>query len=172
MKKELKILVVDDSRDQRTAARIQLKDHDITVAGSYDEGRELLQYRHRFEVVLVDLLLPASSLFIDMGTEGRPMSLVGQEMPVGIFLALLAAKNGAKYVAVFTDSDHHSHPASACFDAFNKGENQPIPLTVEGAKVLLCNNRSWVENIRDDKHQIVGRIKYWHKLLDYLISIG
>ncbi|MCR4322733.1 MAG: response regulator [Candidatus Azambacteria bacterium] len=146
-RKAMKILVIDDNATHRAAAIAQLKDHNVTVVGTYDEGRDILRKNHDFEVVLADLLMPASEE--NQGPKGR--AFLEQEMPVGIFLALLAAKNGAKYVAVFTDSDHHSHPASACFDDFNlKGENNPTPFMVEGAKTLLSNAVSWVNDFRPD----------------------
>lgn len=172
----MKILVIDDNKDNREAAMAQLGDHETTVVGSYDDGQELVQEKHEFEAVLVDLLMPASGQSI-----GRNEHLVGQEMPVGIFLALLAAKNGAKYVAVFTDSDHHSHPASACFDAFNEREYYPTPFMVEGAKVILSNARSWVSHFRPEdlakamsyeetKNNPSVRAKNWRMLLDYLTA--
>lgn len=140
-----------------------------------------------FDVVLTDLLMPASS------QSCRSSPLAGTEMPVGIFLALLAANNGAKYVAVFTDSDHHSHPASACFDAFNsRGEDNPVPFTVGGAKVVLCNDRGLVKyfypenpgrgvhanEMGSDEYDAVEkglrlgvvRSKDWRGLLDYLMA--
>jgi hypothetical protein len=114
------------------------------------------------------------------------MRFVGQEMPVGIFLALLAAKNGAKFVAVFTDSDHHSHPASACFDDFNEHETEPTSFMVEGAKFLLCNNRNWVRPFHtedlsqamdyeefykdeDAAKKVTIRAKDWRSLFDCLV---
>lgn len=91
-----------------------------------------------FDVVLSDLLVPAS--------KAQGSGLAGKEMPIGIFIGLLAAVKGrAKYVAIFTDSDHHSHPASACFDVFNEqGEDVPTSFTVEGSKILLSNARNWI----------------------------
>lgn len=182
----MKILVIDDSPIHQDAARKQLaEEHDLTIVGSYDEGQTLLGYRswqdrsdkHEFDVVLVDLLMPASR---QMGAYSME-----KELPVGIFLALLAAKNGAKHVALFTDSDHHTHPASACFDALNKSEGRPTPLTVEGASVLLVNDRNL---IRDDEsvpakeverermdgskyiEKVYPRIKMWDRLLKYLLN--
>lgn len=147
-----------------------------------------------FDVVLTDLLVPASKQSQGSGS----YKLIGQEMPVGIFIGLLAAVRArAKYVAVFTDSDHHSHPASACFDAFNKeGEGHPTPFTVEGAKVLLSNTRNWVNhfdpkdlskeidifenlpgNVSPAKRESewlsegkVVRAKNWSALLEYLMK--
>lgn len=158
----MKILVIDDYREHCDAAREQLGgDHDLTVASSYDEGQRLIG-ANTFDVVLVDLLMPASSQMLG---EGRHFA--GQEMPVGIFLALLAATRGAKKVAVFTDSDHHSHPASACIDAFNpKGESTPTSFKVAEAEVILCNNRCWIFPSAGSS----VRTKQWGLLLQYMVE--
>lgn len=228
----MRILVFDDNPTHRAAAQAQLKDHDLTVVGTYDEAQELLtpEFDHEkyrailksqfgdfspnafepndgfeneakkaeysaaskaaneqattypgFEVVLVDLLMPPSTQCL-----GRGLShLTEKEMPVGIFIGLLAAVRArAKYVAVFTDSNHHSHPASACFDAFNHdgGESAPTAFTVEGSKVLLSNTRNWVEQFDPQdlskaleyeeysKRSDTVRAKNWRKLLDYLVA--
>lgn len=160
----MKILVIDDSHVHQQAAKEQLKNYETIVVGNYDEGQQLLVKRHDFEVVLADLLLPASSQ--KMGDDG--MGLAGMEMPVGIFLALLAAKNGAKFVAVLTDSNHHQHPASACLDPFNKHEVLPTPFVVEGAKVLLTNNFRWCGAKIQTKEGLLTA-KAWDKLLNYLL---
>ncbi len=188
----MRILVIDDNATNLAAAAAQLKGHELTAARSYDEGRELIRGKYnketyqydqpgQYDAVLVDLLMPASK-----EAQGAGMKFAGQEMPVGIFLALLAAKKGAKYAAVFTDSDHHSHPASACFDAFNdKGECDPTPFTVAGANVILCNNRNWVNHYKPDNLSrplefdewyqtgIATVIaKNWEELLKYLIAVA
>ncbi len=67
-----------------------------------------------FDAVLTDLLMPAGER--DMAGEG--LKFVGQEMPVGFALSLMAVVHGAKFVAVATDAGHHDHPASAMFDNF------------------------------------------------------
>lgn len=216
----MRILVFDDNEINRAAAYAQLKDHDLTVVGTYDEAQELLtpqvdedkvssilknQFGDKeeerdlmkyfaaidmarqqaiiypaFDVVLTDLLVPASSWM--QGEKGR--EFVGKEMPLGIFIGLMAAVRArAKYVAVFTDKGHHSHPASACFDVFNpEGEYEPKAFMVEGSKVLLCNARNWinefrpenlVEEISDEerKNNLPSvHAKNWRKLFDYLIT--
>jgi len=220
----MRILVFDDNQTHRAAAQAQLKDHDLTVVGTYDEAQELLTpqfdyekasailkgqfgdfnpYRSddeakkaeyfaaqkvaneqattypNFDIVLTDLLVPASRQ-----AQGS-MELVGKEMPVGIFIGLVAAVRArAKYVAVFTDSDHHSHPASACFDVFNHdgGESDPTAFMVEGSKVLLSNTRDWVnkydpqdlskalEYKEYSKRSDTVRAKNWAALLAYLTA--
>lgn len=189
----MKILVIDDNPINRTAAEKQLgNEHELTVVGTYDEGRTLLGYerydcrsnKHDFDVVLVDLLMPPS---MQMQTTQSRTQTWG-EMPVGIFLALLAAKNGAKYVGILTD-DHHSHPASACFDAFNGDHGLPTVFSVENAKVVLCNDPNLMEDDESVKPiEIVRsyddgtddtytekqypRFKKWDKFLKYYVLGG
>jgi len=130
-----------------------------------------------FDVALIDLLLPAGRN--QMGDHG--WQYVGKEMPIGIFLALLAARHGVKLVGVFSDQCHHDHPASACFDAMNDNdEGAPLPLSVAKSKLVLCNCRNWVSEFQpDDFTKHVGyeqikaglshvRAKSWDRLLEYL----
>ena len=145
------------------------------------EAREAATVYPDFDVVLTDLLVPASEQSQGGDSMGR---YVGEEMPVGVFIALLAAKHGAKYVAVFTDSSHHSHPASACFDAFNVGggEQAPVALNVGDCKVFFVNNRVWVNQFDPSdlgtpftSEQCAGRTdtvraKNWKALLDYIVT--
>lgn len=181
----MKILVFDDNENNRKVAKAQLKGHDLTVVETYDEAKRLVTAPidgPSFDAVLVDLLVPASR-YAQGYDENR---LVGTEMPLGIFIGLLAAVKGrARYVAVFTDTDHHSHPASACLDAFNKSESRPTPFIVEGSKVLLSNRRGWVSYFDKNDlsveldYQRMGsreaeqkgvRAKNWAALLAYLLS--
>jgi len=86
-----------------------------------------------FEVVMTDLMVPASRK-----TQGpKGMQFVGQEMPLGAIIALLALTKGVKMVAVVTDANHHDHPASAAFDAF--GRNRMAPIS-NGVKILCTNS--------------------------------
>lgn len=84
-----------------------------------------------FDVVLTDLLVPASKQA--QGPEGD--RFVGQEMPLGTTIALLALTAGIKNVAVVTDKNHHCHPASAAFDCFPEKTSPCVP----GIN-LLCTN--------------------------------
>lgn len=171
----MKILVIDDSALNREAAMAQLKDHDLTVVGTSYEKSQKEVLSGKYEAVLVDLLMPANLEAVG----SRGYEFFGQEMPVGIFLALLAAKNGAQFVGLFTDTSHHHHPASACLDRFNESESYPSPFTVEGATVILTNNRMWVNifepqdlstpiNDRDRPNTVIA--KNWGKLLECLLD--
>jgi CheY-like chemotaxis protein len=187
----MNILVIDDNRANLDAAAAQLREHKLTLAGSYDEAHTMLGYRGSYsrvwdsvppsyDVVLVDLLLPASA------QEQAKRTHVGLEMPIGIFLALLAAKKGAKKVAVFTDTDHHSHPASACMDPFNPHETVPESFKVCEADVFLSNTRNWVRDFEPqnlgspleyrtasdyrDQGKPIVRAKHWAELLEYIMA--
>lgn len=172
MNNVLKVLVVDDSATHREAAKAQLMDCDLMVVASYDEAFKLLGGeegwdRHDFDVVLTDLLMPASKK--KMGPEG--MELAGQQMPVGIFLVLMAAKNGARYVGLLSDMDHHGHPASAAIDPFLGGS-----LKIESAKVQFnnqCADYFLPDLITEDpgwKHPDKVWTKNWREALDKLLS--
>ncbi len=84
-----------------------------------------------WDVVFCDLLMPAGR----MAQGGEGLRFVGQEMAVGWSLALRAAKNGAKFVAVVTDMNHHHHPASAMLDSLDGHI-----FVIDGAKLLLTNH--------------------------------
>jgi CheY-like chemotaxis protein len=158
--KQLKVLVVDDSKNHRDSATVLLKEHNLTIVSSYDEAEKLLrpnfdytklqelrkekpaggffyetpeelkkmEREHDlklqeeattypdFDVVLLDLLMPASPSA--QGPEG--MKHVGKEMPIGTFLVLLAMSAGVKNIGLVTDTNHHNHPASACLDPINR----------------------------------------------------
>ena len=106
----------------------------------YEDGIRVIREQSTrypdFDVVLTDLLVPASKQ--SQGDNG--WKFVGQEMPIGIFIGLLAAVKGrVKYIAVFTDINHHNHPASACLDAFGSG-----PFMVQGSKIILLNKEGLV----------------------------
>lgn len=100
-----------------------------------------------FDVVLTDLLVPASRQA--QGDKGQ--KFVGQEIPLGTTIALLALTAGVKMVAVVTDKNHHDHPASAAFDCFgyNKGK-------LEGIRIL-CTNHCGSIYIDEESGSIVER---------------
>jgi CheY-like chemotaxis protein len=87
-------------------------------------------YQPNFDVVLLDLLMPASA----NAQGGEGMAFVGKLMPVGTFLILLAMHVGVKRIGMVTDTNHHHHPASAALD--------PISRTVikVGETWVYCTN--------------------------------
>ncbi len=148
---KLKVLVFDDSELHRKSAQKVLGDHDLVVVGDYDAAESAIESAsnsgHVFDVVLTDLLVPASRKC--QGSTGR--KFVGQEMPLGTTIALFAICTGVKKVAVVTDMNHHDHPASAAFDCFRH-----INCRAEGVKVVCTND---VGSVAMDKEtgEVVSR---------------
>ncbi len=103
----MKIMVFDDNATHRATAINQLKEHELTVVGTYAEAQRALTGHNNFDVVLTDLLVPANSFD-------------EEELPLGTIIALLALKVGVKMVAVVTDANHHSNDASAALDVFRQ----------------------------------------------------
>lgn len=165
----MKVLVIDDTENHLKAALQTLIGHEVTTCSDYDQALKLLELKHNeseldtrlkryreegmnfddafnkalketalpyWDAVLCDLLMPAGRDI--QGNKG--MEFVGQEMAVGWSLALVATKNGAKYVAVATDIDHHNHPASAMLDRFNKHV-----FSIDSTKMLLTNRIDFVD---------------------------
>lgn len=83
-----------------------------------------------WDAVFCDLLMPAG-----FRAQSEEREFVGQQdMVVGWALALTAAKNGAKYVAVVTEMDYYSCFGLAMLDPFHKHF-----FTIDGARVLMTN---------------------------------
>jgi CheY-like chemotaxis protein len=161
---QMKILVIDDTKKHLDAALQTLVGHDVTVCSTHDEALRLLEKQYDndkqkqllekyeqsgmknreawdksyldselpyWDAVLCDLLMPAGRNA--QGGEGT--KFIGQEMPVGWSLALQAAREGAKYVAVVTDMNHHHHPASAMLDGLNRHI-----FSIDNARLLMTNH--------------------------------
>lgn len=144
-------------------------------------AREKFTTHPDFDAVLTDLMVPASKQ-----AQGSDR-LVGQEMPLGTTIALLAISQGIKKVAVVTDMNHHSHPASAAFDCFRES-------CCAGDLKLVCTNHvslAWLDektmeaidekflNTPEGKEKYPGdwsgrsgltRGKNWGQILDWLNS--
>jgi CheY-like chemotaxis protein len=143
-----RVLVIDDTEKHCVAARTQLAaQYRLTVVSTYAQGKE--EVGQGYDVVLTDLMLPASTE--TLGTDAIT-KYVGQEMPLGFVLALLAAKAGVKRIGVVTDLNHHAHPISAALDHLTG------IFTVEGAKVVFSNRAGGTEG------------KDWKGVLDSLLQ--
>jgi len=162
-KKMKNILIFDDSKRQIQAAREQFEDLEgftLTVVSSYDEAQKFLKGA-KFEIFLTDLLVPAP----DNNLGPRGFKYVGEIMPLGAILALVALKNGVPLVGVVTDSNHHDHPASSALDALGGywGEVHPIgeSLLLSASNLLTRNGSSDGELVKD-----------WKKAAERLLNGG
>ncbi len=184
----MKVLVIDDTKRHLDAALQTLVGHDVTVCSSHEEADRLLELQYDkkkestlfdqykaegidfyvsiaraklesrlpyWDAVLCDLLMPAGK----MSQNSKGMEFVGQEMSIGWSLAILAAMNGAKFVAVLTDTNHHDHPASALLDKLSGRR-----FNIAGAKALMSNWGGYVVRIEG----IEQRSKDWGSLLKHL----
>ncbi|MDO8598650.1 MAG: response regulator [bacterium] len=134
----MRILVVDDNRRHLEAAREQLgQEHEITCLDAYEDAIERLRTEPP-EVLLADLLMPAEPYML--GPDG--LRYLGHEMPIGLILALIAARAGVGRIAVITDANHHNHPMSAAVDWINPAywsAESTRTLRVEDARVLIAH---------------------------------
>jgi len=148
----MKVLVLDDNPVHQEAAKSQFSGCKLAVASSY-EMAEMWIKNCQFDAVLLDLMIPAPGR--TMGKKG--MAFAGQEMPIGIFLVLLALKQGARKIGLLTDTNHHDHPASACVDVF---QSQSFP--VGDVKIIVSNS---YRHLNTESGQ---RVKNWKQLLEEL----
>lgn len=198
----MNILIIDDNDLNIQSARQTLAGHNVTTVSTHDEAIRLLMAgskwnpqtqleehgHHGYEVVLCDLLMPAGKKA--MGPKGK--EFIGQEMPVGLALSLIAALHGASHVAVATATNHHDHPASAMIDPIESNceseyrrYSTPPKLTINGARVgyyhapmISVNGTTCPKcegkgaECRDcmESGKLLG--KDWDKILRSLLSTG
>ena len=113
-KPTLDIFVIEDTEKHQESARHQFKEHTLTVAANYEEGKKFLETAHdRYQVLLTDLMMPKGGMDT-MGPEG--MKYIFDLLPFGFPLAFLAAKKRIPYIGIVTDVNHHDHPLSAAID--------------------------------------------------------
>ncbi len=157
----LNILVLDDNAAHRASAEHQLAGHNLTVVSSYNEASELLESNIKFDMALLDLMMPAA----DMRTLGEnAKEFHGKELPMGTILAFQALKAGVKKVAVLTDTNHHNHPASAAFDYLGGSWNNPSPIRVGDARMFFTNylHRSFAADLKEKTSaRFEGEEKPW-----------
>jgi CheY-like chemotaxis protein len=112
----MRILLIDDMKKHRKAGIEQLttSGHEVVALSSYEDAARLVEKEKSFDVALIDLLMPAEAMML--GGEG--LQFLGQPQDVGFSLPMKLALEGVKKIAVLTDMNHHSHPASAIFDWF------------------------------------------------------
>lgn len=146
----MRILLLDDSPKHRRAgvAQLQALGHEVVQFSSYWDAHEAVRGGQKFDVALLDMLMPAESN--TLGSDGQTKWL-GVEMDFGIGTAFELARLGVPLVAVATDSNHHSHPASAMVDWFD-GE----PFRVNEALVVIMHS------------PMQGEVKDWARVLAIL----
>lgn len=115
----------------------------------YERIGDELRPPGNYDAVLCDLLMPASKRTM----AGEGLKYVGQEMPVGFGLVLMAVRAKVKYAAVVTATNHHNHPAAAMLDPFLSScphkydGGSPSRFVMNGARVgYFSAPFCWLEN--------------------------
>lgn len=107
------VLVVDDQRrNVESAWQLLGERYDLTVVTTFAQAVQAICER-RFDFVLTDLMLPASCNNLNQ----EAVTKHGwQEQPLGLLLALQAARISCSEVVIATDGSHHEHPFIAALD--------------------------------------------------------
>ena len=125
MKKQLDILVVEDTPKHQDAAKALLEGHNLTIADTFEKAAKYLtRYScnsaiepgpQHFDAVLTDLFFKTGN------TECRDGYTI--EAAFGWPVALIAAQQGVKHIAMVTDVNHHQDPVVSAFDFFKAKKN-------------------------------------------------
>lgn len=182
MSNALKILVVDDSELQREAAKAQLSDHDLTVVNDFISAAKLLDpqwpdstFKPEFDVVLTDMLMPGGGHGLSREAKEK---YANQMMPMGIFIAMIAAMTGVKLVAIVSDMGGHDHPLAVGFQRQPRGGDDDrlhinsIPVMGGGCSSLVRMRkddlRTYVDYLERDTIPNV-EVKDWRRTLDWIL---
>jgi len=145
----MKILVIDDKKENREAAIQLLSNHEVTTIGTYDEALNLIKQtvadddvlralgrslrgcitidnefqakvveltpKFDFDIVLIDLMMPASDRTLGHGCEHTRGVSVPYGFPLMIKVAMAHAER-VKHIAIVSDVNHHNHAMSAALD--------------------------------------------------------
>lgn len=106
---KLNILLVEDTLENQESARIQLRDHNVTILSTFEATVEMISTK-QFDVVLTDVMLPGEA----HGVSGSNPE-VGKDTPYGLVIAHMASARGIP-VRMVTDLNHHSSPIAWSLD--------------------------------------------------------
>ena len=144
-----KILVVDDNYTNLAAAEEQLgENNSLTTVSTFSEAAKML-CKKKWDVVMTDVFMPGES--DGLGPEGKKH--VGELIPVGLVVALMALKNNIPEIYIVSDTNHHDHPMSWAMDEIkNSSYEKP-----DGRIKCLC---FFTESNCE-------RVKDWKKVLEF-----
>ncbi len=121
--KKVRILVVDDNLENLAKARRDFADKNVKLTCSplFLVAADLISRdASRFDIVLTDLMMPGEARGVYKNSPE-----IGQEVPYGLVLSILAKNKGIPHVAIMTNVNHHSGPIPWAMDSI-LGENQAI----------------------------------------------
>ncbi|MFH1088954.1 MAG: response regulator [Candidatus Uhrbacteria bacterium] len=164
------ILVVDDSPANTSSAYWTLPGHNLTVCGTVEEACQALGFRpgapavspsHLFDAVLTDLWMPMPLVEHSklLGVYFGRKQIEGSLSPVGLVFALRALNLGVRFIAILTDSDHHSDSLVTLMDLIDGQLSGNTPVVVGKYE------KRWFECGRNGP-------KDWGKLLARIMEEG
>lgn len=117
----IKILVVEDKVENRNEAKKQFitKNVDLTCVDCFSLAAALLR-KYPYDMVLTDLMLAGEDKGI---VKNNPQ--VGQELPYGLVVAIMAKNYAVPHVAILTDISHQSAPIPWAMDEL-LGDNECV----------------------------------------------
>ncbi len=110
---------------------------------AWDEAGQKSVVPFPFDVVLTDMMMPMAKETLADGVFDPRV-----QMPYGFVIALEAARRGAKFVAMLTDTNHHKGPMSAALDYFGPAyypdvddciHEKPVVFTINGASAVFVH---------------------------------
>ncbi len=170
--KNLRVLIVEDNKDNILAAREQLKEYQLTIVESFNDfvsefnGTRYDQNwkeqrinsqapeKSKYDVVLTDLYFP-----IKAGK--RP------EDPLGYSVALIASAASTPYIGIVTSLNHHDGQLAETFDFLTTGGPDRRFM---GEQKSYRLNESRLVLFDDDDLGTRGTVKSWGRALESLIE--
>jgi hypothetical protein len=138
----MKILVVDDSRENLMQAEKQLgAEHELHTVNTFGAAKAMLE-NESFDLVMTDVFMPGES--DGQGHEGD--QFVGKLIPVGLVVALLALKYNIKYICIVSDTNHHSHPLAWAMDSLVCSCGDRIYAFTGYSCPIVKNNDNWIKD--------------------------
>lgn len=158
-----KILVIDDSKEQRTYAIKSLSaEHDITVADGPISGENLiLMEQNHLDIVLTDLSMPGDGAGIS--EEGK--KYIGEPTPYGYPLALFAIMLGVPKVAIVSIDNGHHHPILLASGRLLYSKDRQI---IQGKLWSFIGHACpWTKS---PDHNII--VKDWVKIIETILGLS
>ncbi len=139
----LRIMVVDDKSNNLLSAKIQFGESNIvTTFNCYEDVCKALSAgAPPPDLLLSDMLMPTEKFCLG---DKASASFLGMEIPVGIFLAFIAARAEVPRIVIQTDAGHHDHPALALIDFMGWGRD----FSLEKSQVQIVQAHT-CEGIKD-----------------------
>jgi len=112
----------------------------------FDAKEKELKPNFDFDVVLIDLMMPASDRTLGDRCEHRR----GEQMPYGFPLMIKVAtlhSNRVKDIAVVSDVSHHNHAMSATLDCLQSCYYRPV--VIEGVSCSFIHARLQLDGSKD-----------------------